>query len=87
VTELKFIDLRGPHLRNSLPTTLIVPGTRSDSRLKGTACQGSNFPLLLEQLMFLVVFFFSHVMGFELGASHLLGRCYYCLSHSSRPFL
>jgi hypothetical protein len=32
-------------------------------------------------------FFFFVVLGFELRASRLLGRHFYCLNHSTSPFL
>jgi hypothetical protein len=37
---------------------------------------------LIYSLSTKILFFFS-VLGFELRASHLLGRCSYCLGHSA----
>jgi hypothetical protein len=32
-------------------------------------------------------FFFFATWGFKIRASHILGGCSYCLSHSTSPFL
>jgi hypothetical protein len=44
-------------------------------------------PLILSTIRKHFIFLFVSALGFELRASYLLGRYFYCLSHSTSPYM
>jgi hypothetical protein len=45
------------------------------------------FYFLLPSTLILFIYLFLVVLRFEFMASHLLGKCFYCLSHSTSLFI